>query len=139
MTACQSCGGPLPKPKGGPPRKFCSKACANAWHRVLVYARNRERIKAKSREYSRSPQGMEAQRRRESLPTRQAHQRAMSVVNHAVRDRKISKPKSCSRCGKVGPVQGHHENYERPLEVRWLCSACHGAITRKVPHVATES
>jgi len=30
----------------------------------------------------------------------------------------------CERCGAT-PVHAHHDDYTRPLDVRWLCPACH--------------
>ena len=30
----------------------------------------------------------------------------------------------CQECQGV-PAQGHHPNYDRPLEVVWLCRECH--------------
>ena len=33
--------------------------------------------------------------------------------------------KPCQICGGTGKVQGHHEDYNRPIEVTWLCPSCH--------------
>lgn len=41
--------------------------------------------------------------------------------------RKLPRPASCSDCGAVGPVHGHHEDYDKPLDVVWLCPKCHVA------------
>jgi hypothetical protein len=41
------------------------------------------------------------------------------------------KPAACSACGLVGRVQGHHEDYSKPLDVIWLCQKCHGLRHRK--------
>lgn len=41
------------------------------------------------------------------------------VYNHLKRSNK------CSRCGLVGRIHGHHEDYSKPLEVVWLCPQCH--------------
>ena len=35
------------------------------------------------------------------------------------------KPATCQDCGSDERLQGHHDNYERPLDVKWLCEACH--------------
>lgn len=34
-------------------------------------------------------------------------------------------PKPCAKCGDVGPVDMHHDDYSRPLDVTWLCRGCH--------------
>lgn len=39
-----------------------------------------------------------------------------------------SVPDNCSKCGAIGPVDGHHEDYSKPLEVLWLCRPCHANI-----------
>lgn len=44
---------------------------------------------------------------------------------------KITKPNSCSLCGKSGvKIDAHHADYSKPLEVVWLCCYCHLAIHR---------
>lgn len=36
----------------------------------------------------------------------------------------------CEQCGSI-KVQAHHEDYSKPLDVRWLCVAHHGEAHRK--------
>ncbi len=51
---------------------------------------------------------------------------AHTVLNNAVRDGKVIK-KPCEICGKI-KVHAHHENYNLPLEVVWLCVKHHSEI-----------
>jgi NADH:ubiquinone oxidoreductase subunit len=37
----------------------------------------------------------------------------------------LSRPEACSSCGQEGIIEAHHEDYSKPLEVKWLCKKCH--------------
>ncbi len=43
----------------------------------------------------------------------------------------------CEVCG-VSDVQGHHEDYSKPLEVRWLCRKHHMELHRKPVQALTK-
>lgn len=65
---------------------------------------------------------------------RQAHPEkyvAQTAVSNALRDGKLKKG-PCARCSDTRRVVGHHHDYSRPLEVTWLCPACHGAEHREL-------
>lgn len=50
--------------------------------------------------------------------------RAVCAVNNAVRNGRLIK-QPCEVCGSRRWVHGHHDDYSKPLEVRWLCAAHH--------------
>ena len=50
-------------------------------------------------------------------------------LRNAVAKGTVVKPKNCSRCNKPKQsffLHGHHKDYSKPLEVKWLCHKCHG-------------
>lgn len=55
-------------------------------------------------------------------------QAARHIVNEKIRKGEIVRPSKCSRCGKEKFVYAHHNDYEKPLEVIWLCRGCHADI-----------
>lgn len=56
---------------------------------------------------------------------------AWRAVQEAVRTGELMVPDACERCGSDGPLDAHHADYSKPLEVEWLCKPCHGT-TRTV-------
>lgn len=51
--------------------------------------------------------------------------RARKKLRYAVKVGKLTR-QPCESCGKTSGVQGHHDDYSKPLEVRWLCRKHHG-------------
>jgi len=60
--------------------------------------------------------------------------KAACAVNNALRKGTIAKG-PCETCGKE-PAHGHHDDYLKPLEVRWLCRSCHTLWHKKNGHGA---
>lgn len=50
--------------------------------------------------------------------------RAHTMVSKAVRDGRLAQ-EPCSVCGASEYVHAHHDDYAKPLNVRWLCAAHH--------------
>lgn len=53
---------------------------------------------------------------------------ARALVARAVQKGELAK-EPCP-CGEA-KAEAHHDNYNEPLQVRWLCSRCHGREHRK--------
>jgi hypothetical protein len=57
---------------------------------------------------------------------RWAHVAVASALRHGL----LTRPDRCDDCGKVGPVDAHHdpERYDEPLHIEaWVCRSCHKA------------
>lgn len=67
---------------------------------------------------------------RERYPEKDAANR---IFGAAIRSGKIIRPDTCEVCGakplpnRLGrpTIQGHHDDYSKPLDVRWFCHPCH--------------
>lgn len=51
--------------------------------------------------------------------------KAHRLINNGIRDGKISSKNSCEECFSEFSVEAHHDDYSKPLDVRWLCALCH--------------
>lgn len=88
------------------------------------------------RRYSTSYRGRAIERKckqrwiRRNPEKRKAHH----ALNNAIRDGKIMR-QPCEVCGDVNS-HGHHFDYQRPLEVRWLCAEHHHAEHKALAEAA---
>ena len=62
-------------------------------------------------------------RHREAHPERE---RARRAVNNAIRDGRLVRL-PCVACGEVRS-EGHHHDYDQPLNVTWLCNEHHNIL-----------
>lgn len=98
--------------------------------KVREYDRKRgslpHRVEAR-KEYQQTEQGKTAKKRamnayRKRYPMKYA---AHVITRNAVRDGKLKPEISCSVCNSTESIEGHHDDYTKPLSVRWLCRKCH--------------
>lgn len=62
---------------------------------------------------------------------RQEHPERVAIglrVRRAIKAGKIIRPKCCSICGKEGFTVAHHHDYNKPLDVIFVCQSCHKRI-----------
>jgi hypothetical protein len=100
--------------------KDCTKAYEKERRRRLVsqivaYEKRPDRVLAKRQSNARS--------QRRARVRNPAQIKARKAVANALQRGKLQRG-ACEVCGAT-KVQGHHEDYARPLEVRWLCFRHH--------------
>lgn len=89
--------------------------------------KNDPRVKERHERYFGTIQGKIASERAKnkwvaSNPVKRA---AHVILGNAVKSGAIKKPGFCECCGGTGRIHGHHCDYSKPLDVMWLCPACH--------------
>ena len=105
------------------------RVCVRKYSKTLrdsnvVFYRDKARVYARML-YSRlSPVFIQRVRKyREDHPERH---RAGNVLLEAVSLGEIDRPSKCESCGCSPPrIEGHHQDYTKPLAVMWLCKPCH--------------
>ena len=55
--------------------------------------------------------------------------RAHRILNGALKRGYMTR-QPCERCG-AEKTDAHHDDYSRPLDVRWLCRRCHMAVHKE--------
>lgn len=109
----------------------CAKVRANRMARVGQYAeyeRGRamlpHRVAARE-QYARTPEGREARRRVGAAwcSRNPIKRKAQHAVGNAIRDGKLAR-QPCEVCGEAN-AHAHHDDYSKPLDVRWLCTTHH--------------
>lgn len=92
--------------------------------------RNREHERERERKRWR---GMSALERSECRRKRDPFkERARRITREAVKKGLLIRPKTCPRCNWKGLIHAHHDDYNKPLEVSWLCAVCHGLRHREL-------
>jgi uncharacterized protein YdaT len=97
--------------------------------RAIVESRDPEKVRAADRKRSKKPEriaynGRNTARWRKENPEKYA---AHVTLNNAVRAGKVKK-QPCEVCGSTTRVHAHHDDYSKPLEVRWRCPLHHAEL-----------
>ncbi len=91
--------------------------------------KNAEKFREYDRKYYQEHKGEWKKRQEKSKEKYPEKWKARNKLRGEVRKGTI-KRLPCEKCGKT-PSDGHHEDYEKPLEVKWLCRLHHLELHRK--------
>jgi len=85
--------------------KLCTRLAKQAWRKT-----NPKRAAATER-----------QRRTRDYKKVYCRERTREAIRNGV----LVRPSACEGCKSGGKIEAHHEDYGKPLDVRWLCAKCH--------------
>lgn len=150
---CQTCAADKPeddfyRQNAGSGRHLHCKECVKARARkyradnleyVREYDRNRGQLqhrreanRIRSKSYSHLP-------RKEWIARNREKRNAHIALNNALRAGKITKPERCEKCNGTYGIHGHHDDYSKPLQVKWLCRFCHGERHRELNEIRRQA
>ena len=59
------------------------------------------------------------------IPNKRQKRHLRDSINNRIKAGKLERPMFCEGCGSAGVIEAHHENYNRPDDITWLCKTCH--------------
>lgn len=105
---------------------------------------NREHVRKYMREYNAARRKNDSSFRerlahnaRASYKNHPSETKARRMVRDAIASGELAK-QPCEVCGSE-PTEAHHDDYNYPLKVRWLCSACHAEWHRNNQPIRKEA
>lgn len=93
-----------------------------------IRANDPHRVEAR-KEYAEKHRHL-SKKRKSEWAARNTHKRKAHLLVQRAVQRGIIERKQCEVCGDER-AQAHHDDYTKPLEVRWLCTTHHGEHHRK--------
>ncbi len=76
-----------------------------------------------------NPKKLKEQRKRFRTGYKKRNPKKIKAESEANRKIKIPKGQLCEDCNKNLAVEKHHEDYNKPLKVKFLCKGCHNKRT----------
>lgn len=124
---CKECNNALERQwrKDNPEKK---NACRTAYRE-----RNREKIREMDKEYYEENSDKRKQYQKDHKKNNPKIHDAYKHYRKALSEGSIERKEYCQICGtKDVALDGHHADYDKPLEVIWVCKSCHTYIHKKI-------
>ncbi len=110
-------------------RMVSSGTCCECLRKTVnsdTYRSNKAIIRRKKRMAEKQADGRYNHIKKAWIVKNPEKRKAINTANNAVRDGRLTR-QPCEVCGSTTRIHKHHDDYSKPLEVRWLCGKCHYA------------
>ena len=130
MKTCTRCGETKPvsdfhwKTAKHKTRRSWCKRCGSNKRRAWRW-KDPDKRRANQRKYNNSRSQKKVAYNKQYNKTHQYVEKAHNTLNHSIDRGDITRPDTCEHCCKTCKPEGHHDDYSKPLEVKWLCPECH--------------
>lgn len=148
---CKRCGESKPASEFSPNRNMKSglatycKPCSAQMSREWRQANPEKQREQSRRQFERKQElrpGTHAARVDRWRKANPEHNRLLYIAHQKVRYAllagKLTRPENCDGCGAGGPIEAHHSDHTKPLDVEWLCRICHRAADKAL-HASTDT
>lgn len=105
--------------------KSCRLACQKTYYKAHRESRISYQETYRQTEHGKTVSKMAVAKYRRKYPDRHA---ARHAVSNALQTGRLKQLVFCESCGLPAKTEGHHSDYDRPLEVDWFCIPCHVEI-----------
>jgi len=89
--------------------------------------KNADRIRNNLEKYNKHKEDLRNWNKR-NRNKRNAHLKVKRAIIKGI----IKKPNNCQKCGRKLELQAHHSDYEKPLDVIFLCIKCHNDEHKRI-------